>query len=150
MECQELAPVLSRVGSALQYRKDRLTSPLSIMPSTLCSSASNCKKNAQRCWTLVMWLLVRVKTESVIGTLWYDAILQCHSRPTGGVFVASKPLSCKKWSEWLWKTEFLEVSSNHCSRNDWFSMEMFHSVLFIVRTRLKSAGLKCGAKQTTS
>ena len=25
MECQELAPVLSRVGLALQYRKDRLT-----------------------------------------------------------------------------------------------------------------------------
>ena len=28
MECQELAPVLSRVGFALQYRKDRLSSPL--------------------------------------------------------------------------------------------------------------------------
>ena len=29
MGCQELAPVPSRVGLALQYRKDRLTSPLS-------------------------------------------------------------------------------------------------------------------------
>ena len=28
MDCQELAPGLSRVGLALQYRKDRLTSPL--------------------------------------------------------------------------------------------------------------------------
>ena len=30
MECRELAPVPSRVGLALQYRKDRLTSPLKI------------------------------------------------------------------------------------------------------------------------
>ena len=38
MECQELAPVLSRVGFALQYRKDRLTSPLSIINSYLSNS----------------------------------------------------------------------------------------------------------------
>ena len=37
---QELAPVLSRVGSALQFRRDRLTSPLSIKPSKLCNSSS--------------------------------------------------------------------------------------------------------------
>ena len=77
-------------------------------------------------------------------------IVSCHSQPTGGVFVASKPFSCKKWSESLWKTVFLEVSSNHCSWNDWFSMEMFHNFLLIVRTGLKSAGLKCGVRKTSS
>jgi hypothetical protein len=45
---------------------------------------------------------------------------------------------------------FLAVSSNHCSWNDWFSIKMFHNFLFIVRTGLKSAGLKCGVRKTTS
>ena len=77
-------------------------------------------------------------------------ILQCHSQPTGGVFAAPKPFSCKRWSESLWRTMFLAVSSNHCSWNDWFSIKMFHNFLFIVRTGLKSAGLKCGVRKTTS
>ena len=56
----------------------------------------------------------------------------------------------KKWSEWLWRTLFLAVSSNHCSWKDWFSIKMFHNFLFIVRKGLKSAGLKCGVRKTTS
>ena len=50
----------------------------------------------------------------------------------------------------LWRTTFLAVSSNHCSWNDRFSMKMFHNFLFILRTGLKSAGLKCGVRTTTS
>ena len=45
---------------------------------------------------------------------------------------------------------FLAVSSNHCSWNDWLSIKMFHNFLFIVRKGLKSAGLKCGVRKTTS
>ena len=45
---------------------------------------------------------------------------------------------------------FLAVSSAHCSWNDWSSVEMFHNFLFIVRTGLKLAGLKCGVRKTKS
>ena len=49
-ERRELAPVLSRVGSALQYRRDRLTSPLSFMPRKLCNRSrkleNDCMLNA--------------------------------------------------------------------------------------------------------
>ena len=142
MECRELAPVLSRVGSALQYRRDWLTfTPAQLyefrisskrfgMPNIAC--LQSCKgQNWESGWPI----MIRV-------------ILQCHSQPTGGVFVASKPFSCIRWSKWLWRTMFLAVSSNHCSWNDWLSMEMFHNFFFIVRTGLKLAGLKPAARKT--
>ena len=76
-------------------------------------------------------------------------ILQRHSQPTGGVSVAPTAFSSKKWSEWLWKAVLLEDSRNYWSWIDFFSKGTFRSFLFIVRTGLKSAELKCGVSQTT-
>ena len=76
-------------------------------------------------------------------------ILQRHSQPIGGVSVAPTAFSSKKWSEWLWKAVLLEDSRNYWSWIDFFSKGTFRSFLFIVRTGLKSAGLKCGVRKTT-
>ena len=77
MECQELAPVLSRVGFALQYRKDRLTSPLSVMPGEMVYRSRRRGATLQLsskkfgCFKSVSWPLakVRVTTESLVDTL---------------------------------------------------------------------------------
>ena len=72
MECRELAPVLSRVGFVLQYRKDRLTSPLSIMPGLDELQLSSEKQAHQKkfgCLTLLNFSDNRVKTEGLIDIL---------------------------------------------------------------------------------
>ena len=73
MGCQELAPVPSRVGLALQYRKDRLTSPLT---STTVMNACT-------------WVLTKNRREKKITSL--------EIGPHSGVTVVVVQLGDQRW-----------------------------------------------------
>ena len=121
MECRELAPVPSRVGFALQYRKNRLTSPLTTMllwPRLRVGHSAQLEKDcASETWAVESDIVMSLAThrwricraESLF--LWKTVIAPLRK----GCFLKSQAIGGHKMTRVPWK--HLAISAFHSGQD---------------------------------